>query len=264
MNETSPAFSNLTDMLQTAEQAARETGNYLMQKLGQAKIEHQKSLRDDLLDVDVEAENIILTQLRKTSSEIGTLSEEAGHEGDHNQYWIVDPLDGSANFQHGSHLFAIAIALIINQVTALGVIYLPISNEMFTAIHNQGAYLNGNHIHVSKTAALEDAIIHAGDIMKEGDLRLTRERLEDISKLIMQARRIRMIGTAATDLAYLASGRADALINHAQTPWDIEAGKLLLLEAGGKITTKQRENNEALLIYSNGAVHEEIENLLFS
>jgi myo-inositol-1(or 4)-monophosphatase len=262
MNKTRFTLSNLPDMLQTAEQAAREAGNYLIRKLGQATIEHQKSLHDDLLNVDVEAENIILTQLRKTFPEIGTLSEETGQEGNRDQYWIVDPLDGSANFQHGSPLFAIAIALVINQVTALGVIYLPIRDEMFTAIRNQGAYLNRDHIKVSKIATVEDAIIHTGDIMKEGDSRLTRERLEDISKLLMQARRIRMIGTAATDLAYLASGRADALINHAKAPWDIEAGKLLLEEAGGKITTGQRENNEVLSIYSNGTVHEDIETLL--
>jgi myo-inositol-1(or 4)-monophosphatase len=263
MNETSFTISDLTDMLQAAEQAALEAGNYLIQKLGQAKVEHQKSLRDDLLDVDVEAENIMLTKLRKTSSEIGTLSEENGQEGNHDQYWIVDPLDGSANFQHGSPLFAIAIALIIHKVTTLGVIYLPTSNEMFTAIRNQGACLNGNRIEVSKIATLEEAIIHVGDIMKEGDSVMTRERLEDISKLAMQARRIRMIGTAATDLAFLASGRADALINHAKTPWDIEAGKLILLEAGGRAISKQRENDEILSIYSNGVIHERIESLLF-
>jgi myo-inositol-1(or 4)-monophosphatase len=264
MNETRFTLEELTNIQREAEQVAREAGEYLIQKLGHTKIEHQKSSHDDLLDVDIEVERIILSKLQTISAEIGTLSEEAGQEGNHDQYWIVDPLDGSANFQHGSPLFGIAIALIIHQVTTLGIIYLPSSNEMFTAIQGQGAYLDERQIKVSEIATLDEAIIHVGDIMKEGKPAITKERLEDISKLAMHARRIRMIGTAATDLTFLASGRADALINHAKTPWDIEAGKLILLEAGGKTTTKQRRNNEVLSIYSNGAIHKEIENLLFA
>ena len=264
MNDTELTTAELSTLLFKAKQAAIEVGDFLVQQIGQAKVQSQKSSRDDLLNVDLEAERIILTRLREISPEIGILSEETGLEENTDHYWIVDPLDGSANFQHGSPLFAVAIALIKNDTTILGIIYLPIKQEMFTAIRNQGAYLNDNRIEVSKIATLEKAMIHVGDIMKEGNSSITAGRLKDIAKLGMHVQRIRMIGTAATDLAYLASGRADALVNHARTPWDIEAGKLILLEAGGRMTSKERENNEVLSVYSNGAIHHEMESLLFS
>src|SRR5438552_6898819 len=109
------------------------------------------------------------------------------------QYWIIDPLDGSANFQRGNPTFAVAIALVIEHTTIGSIIYLPTRNETFTAILGQGAYLNGTPISVSQIDEIEKAIIHAGDIMKGGNPTITRKRLADISKLLMQARRIRMI-----------------------------------------------------------------------
>jgi myo-inositol-1(or 4)-monophosphatase len=92
----------------------------------------------------------------------------------------------------------------------------------------------------------------------------TIDRVEEISQLLLRSRRVRMIGTAATDLAYVACGRADLLVNHSSAPWDREAGKLLLLEAGGKALTKLSRNNEKLSLYSNDFLHQEVENLLFS
>jgi myo-inositol-1(or 4)-monophosphatase len=264
MNSNTVDITDVSVLLEIAKKAARDAGQYLIQKLGQAAIKGQKSSRDDLLDADLEAENIVLTKLRKDTSDIGILSEEAGQEGNQDRYWIVDPLDGSANFQHGSPIFAVAIALVIKQITVGSVIYLPIHDEMFTAIYGQGACLNGKLINTSKTKRIEEGIIHIGDIMKEGNPNITAERLEDVSKLLTQARRIRMIGTAATDLAYVACGRADALVNHATTPWDIEAGKLLVLEAGGKFTEKQLSDSKQIFIYSNGVIHEATEKLLFS
>jgi myo-inositol-1(or 4)-monophosphatase len=254
-------IAEIYNALQVAQMAAHETGDYLLKKLGQAKIKSQKSSHDDLLDVDLEAERILLKTFHEKTPQFGILSEEAGHEGNHDHYWIIDPLDGSANFQHGNPFFAIAIALTINHSTVGSVIYLPTSNETFTAIQKRGAYLNGSPIKVSQITTLQGAITHAGDIMKEGNSDITSERLKDISKLLVQTRRVRMIGTAATDLAFVACGRADLLIHHAQTPWDIEAGKLLMLEAGGRVTVQQRPNGEKLSIYSNGFIHNEVENL---
>lgn len=249
-------------LLNIAEMAARKAGSYLLDKVGKAKVKYQKSAFDDLLDVDLEAEHILLTVLQKETPHIGTLSEEAGHQGRQDHYWVVDPLDGSANFQHGNPFFALAIALVLNAATQASIIFLPASDEMFTAIQHQGAYLNGAPIKVSKIAALAEAIVHVGDIQKEGKPHITAERLKAFFTLAPRTRRIRMIGTAATDLAYVASGRAEALINYAKHPWDIEAGKLLLLEAGGKVTTQQCDYGEILSLYSNGYIHQEASSLL--
>lgn len=253
---------DIPEIVKIAEDTAREAGVYLLQKLGTAKVEHRKSLRDDVLDVDLQAEHLIVTRLRREFPHIGILSEETGHEGAYEHYWIIDPLDGSANFQHRSPLFGIAIALVTHQKTQIGIIYLPTSDEMFMAIHGQGAYLNKARITVSEVVTLDKAIIHIGDFTKEGDLEIINEGLEDLSKVAKHIQRIRMIGTAATDLAYVACGRADALINYATASWDIEAGKLLLLEAGGKVCTIQRQNTKPVSIYSNKNIHHVVKELL--
>ena len=262
MKETIDIEANLSSLIEVAEEAARKAGTYLIQKLGSAKVEYQKAFRDDLLDADLEAEHLLLTTLREKAPHIGILSEEAGHEGQQEHYWIVDPLDGSANFQHGSPLFAVAIALVSNRATKGGIIYIPSRDEMFIAIQSKGAYLNGERIKVSERGKLDEAIVHIGDFAKGGDLETTKKRLKNVSKLAIQASRIRMLGTAATDLAYVACGRADMLVNHASKPWDIEAGKLLLLEAGGKATTKTYHDDLTVSIYSNGVIHQIAEDLL--
>ena len=212
--------------------------------------------------MDLAAENIILTRLHRETPTLGTLSEEAGQQGNHEQYWLIDPLDGSANFQHGNPTFAVVLALVVNKMTVCSVIYLPMLHEIFTAIQHQGAYANGKRIATSQISSLDQAIIHAGDMMKEGRSEITNQRMQDLARLFTRARRIRMIGSAATDLAYLACGRADTLVNYAQKPWDREAGKLLLLEAGGTATEYQQPNGEKLFLYSNGLIHRHVEELL--
>lgn len=248
-------------ILEIAQATARLAGDYLLQKLGSAHVTSQKSLRDDLLDVDIEAERLILTKLQEETPHFGILSEEAGHRGNTDYYWIIDPLDGSANFQHGSPFFAVPIAFVTQQAARAGIIYLPTANEMFVAAQNQGAYLNGKSIHVSAITTLSEAIAHIGDFTKGDNTEIIPERLKELSKLAMHTRRVRMIGTAATDLAYVACGRADILINHADHPWDIEAGKLLLQEAGGKATSKLYHDDAPLAIYSNGILHQTVEHL---
>ncbi len=249
-------YSNLPNFLKVGKTAAHTTGAYLRQKLGEAKVKYPKTIHDDLLDADLEAEHIILDLLRSATPELEILSEETPTAITSDNYWIVDPLDGSANFQHGSLLFAVTIALVLNNTTMASIIYLPMQEETFTAIRNQGAFLNDQPIHVSNTKTLEKSIAHLGDFAKGNDIQTTYEYTNDILELITKVYRVRMIGTAATDLAYVACGRADLLINHATKPWDVEAGKLLLLEAGGKTTTKYTKNR-AINIYSNNYIHQE-------
>lgn len=256
--------ADLPGMVKIAEIAARQAGDYLLKKLGTATVTAHKSPLDDLLDADLEAERLILTRLREESPELGILSEESGHEGSNTCFWLVDPLDGSANFQHGSPLFATSIALVNHRTTYCGVIYLPTRDEMFTAIQGQGAFLNGTRIGVSSISTLEEAIVHVGDFAKDNHIRETQERLKDIFKLATNVRRTRMVGTAATDLAYVACGRADLLLNHATHPWDVEAGKLLIVEAGGKVSTWQAHSDTTLTIYSNGIIHQMAESILLS
>ncbi len=257
------SVSDNTDTLQkaldVAKIAALKAGRFLKRNQGKVHVLRKKSLRDDLLDADLRAEHIIIVLLRDAFPSYDVLSEETevkNYGSDH--CWIIDPLDGSTNFQHGNPSFGISISLLINDVTTIGVIYLPRLEEMFTVILGQGAYLNERPIHVSKTANLNDAIVHVGDFAKDGNVRDNLERLQDISRLANSVARVRMIGTAAADLAYIACGRADAHIVHNALPWDIEIGRLLIKEAGGDISFYESETGGYIAVCSNGHIHQSL------
>lgn len=241
--------------LKTAQRAAYKAGTWLKEQRGQAEVIGKKARRDTLLNVDLEAERIILDILRAQFPEHTILSEETTQEWEPALYkWVVDPLDGSANFQHGSPVFAVSISLRVDNRTTLGAIYLPMLDEMFTAWRGKGAWLNEQTIAVSTVEQLDDAMIYVGDFAKNGDRDANEKRIADVSRLANTVGRVRMIGTAATDLAYVACGRADALLVHNPCPWDIEMGQLLVLEAGGKVT---REEDE-LFLCSNGRIHNQL------
>ncbi|EFH88074.1 inositol monophosphatase family protein [Ktedonobacter racemifer] len=261
---TSTTFVSLSEvpaLIKIAEEASREAGRYLLEHLGQAQVQHRKAYKDDLLDVDLGSERIILSVLQREAPSIGVLSEEAGVLGRQDQYWTIDPVDGSANFQHGSPSFGIAIALIANQETVGGVIYLPTRNEIFTTIRGQGAYLNGEKISVSQVATVENALVHVGDLSSSRDPRVVEEGLKDFAAITAHVHRTRIVGSIVTELADVACGRADALVSRTSNPWDIEAGKLLVREAGGKITTITENRTKPLYLYSNGIIHDTFQNL---
>jgi myo-inositol-1(or 4)-monophosphatase len=250
----------LLQALETAKKAAHDAGQFLQEKLGKVEVLNKKALRDDLLDVDLQAEEIIISRLREDFPEYGILSEEVGSENkDFPNRWIIDPLDGSCNFQHGNPTFAISISLILENRTTLGVVYLPLQDEMFSAIRGHGAFLNGEPIYVSITHSLNDSIIHVGDFAKDGNVHDNNKRLKDLAHLANNVGRVRMIGTAATDLAFVACGRAEALVIHNALPWDIEVGLLLVEEAGGKVyRSKKDKSGRCLLICSNEHIHKQL------
>lgn len=247
----------------TAESAAREAGEYLMSRFGMARVAYRKAPLDDVLDADVESERLILTRLQADFPEFGVLSEEAGVIGAERPIrWIVDPLDGSVNFQRGMPVFAVSIALATGKRILAGVTYLPMRDELFTAIRGQGAKLNSEAVAVSRIAALEEAIIHIGELERTGPDTVSLEQLAELTRVAHLARRIRIVGSSAADLAAVASGRADALIMHGGEPWDVAAGNLLVREAGGLVTTLRYNNGMALTIYSNKLLYARLVDLL--
>jgi myo-inositol-1(or 4)-monophosphatase len=128
---------------------------------------------------------------------------------------------------------------------------------MFTAIRGHGAYLNGQSINVSLTPLLNDSIVHVGDFAKDGNVHDNKKRLKDLAHLANKIGRVRMIGTAATDLAFVACGRAEALVIHNALPWDIEVGLLLVEEAGGKIYRSDK-SGRCLLTCSNEHIYKQL------
>ena len=250
--------ADLARAVEIARAAARTAGSYLIGTLGNTHVAYTKAPLDDVFDVDLESERIILSQLQAEFPTFGILSEEAGEQRQGAAYrWIVDPLDGSVNFQHGVPTFAVPIALASAEMVLAGVIYLPATDEEFIAIRGRGASRNGESIAVSPVTSLASAVVHIGELERMGPRQVSMRQLDELCGVAHRAKRIRLMGSSAVDLALVACGRADALIMHGGHPWDVDAGALLLREAGGSVSTV-RYDDAALTVYSNGGIHAEL------
>jgi myo-inositol-1(or 4)-monophosphatase len=221
----------LNVMLKAAQKAARA----LKRDFGE--VEHlQVSLKGPANFVsaaDHRAEDILREELTKARPGYGFLGEETGrHEGpDKTHTWIVDPLDGTLNFLHGVPHFAISIGLEREGEIVAGVVYNPITDELFTAERGKGAFLNDQRLRVAGRRNLADAVVACAlPHPSRGDVALERTEHAEVQSLVAGLRRF---GTASLDLAWVAAGRFDAYWERKLHPWDIAAGIILVREAGG-------------------------------
>ncbi|OQY43208.1 MAG: hypothetical protein B6240_12975 [Desulfobacteraceae bacterium 4572_87] len=219
-----------------ASMAARSAGEILKEKFG--KVQHivKKGEIDLVTEADLAAEKIVLEMLRNHFPEDNILSEEAGiRDFSSNRTWIVDPLDGTTNFAHGFPFFAVSIALQVETQLVLGMVYNPFMGEFFEAQKGQGALLNGNPIHVSSAQAMDDALLSTGFPY---DIRERSNRIfERFKTMVIRSRGVRRGGSAAVDLCYVAAGRLDGHWEENLKPWDTAAGVVIVLEAGGTLST---------------------------
>lgn len=220
-------------MLNIAVRAARNAGNIIIRNLDRVDqlSVHTKDRNDFVSEVDQQAEQEIIGTIRKAFPGHAILAEESGSsEGDEYQ-WIIDPLDGTTNFLHGFPQFAVSIALRHKGRMEHGVIYDPLRQELFTATRGAGAMLNDRRIRVTKRNSLEGALLGTGFPFKSQQHLDTY--LDMFRALFPQAAGIRRAGSAALDLAYVASGRLDGFWEIGLNIWDMAAGVLLIQEAGG-------------------------------
>ena len=219
-----------------AARAARSAGEILKEKFGHVQHIEKKGEIDLVTEADLAAEEIILGMLGNHFSKDNILSEEAGiRNGSSGRNWIVDPLDGTTNFAHGFPFFGISIALEVEKEIVLGIVYNPFMGEFFEAQKGRGAFLNGTPIHVSNARLLSDSLVSTGfpyDIRKRSN-RIFRR----FQKMVISAQGIRRGGSAAVDLCYVAAGRLDGHWEENLKPWDTAAGAVIVLEAGGTLTT---------------------------
>jgi myo-inositol-1(or 4)-monophosphatase len=199
-----------------------------------------KGDRDMATEVDFAIEQRVRSFLRDATSNIGFLGEEEGSKGDNSDLmWALDPIDGTANFVHGIPLCGVSLGLVEDNRPILGVIDLPFLGTRYSAAENQGAYANGTPIAVSKTEGLAQAIVAIGDYaVGDNAHQRNRLRLAVTGQLAAQAQRVRMHGSAAVDLAWLAHGKIDALITLSNKPWDMAAGVIIAREAGAHVIDK--------------------------
>lgn len=184
---------------------------------------------------DKRTEQILHDELARARPTYSFLMEEGGAvEGTDGQHtWIIDPIDGTTNFIHGIPHFAISIGLERAGTIVAGIIYNPITDELFTAERGQGAFLNDRRLRVAARTRLEDAVVTCGiPHLGRGDHELFQT---EITKVQAKAAGIRRFGAASLDLAFVAAGRCDAYWERELSPWDIAAGILLVREAGGRV-----------------------------
>ena len=216
---------------------------------------------------DKKVEKILIEELQKARPNYSILSEEIGEiNNDESFKWIIDPIDGTANFLHGIPHFAISVGLEHNKEIICGIIYDPIKDEMFTAEKGEGSYLNNQRMRVSSRSKLKDCIIFTGGPKRESkdrDLAL-KEHNNFSSKIHIP---IRKLGSASLDMAYVAAGRCDGFWQRNLNYWDIAAGIILVKEAGGFVTDFYGNNeyiqNKTILV-TNSKVDKEMIEVLSS
>ena len=225
-------------LLNIAVRAARAAGEVIIRSLNRLEslTITSKGRNDFVSEVDHAAEAEIIKLIRKNYPNHAFLAEESGRTGDSDTVWIIDPLDGTTNFLHGFPTFAVSIACQIRGKLEHGVVYDPISQEIFSATRGGGAHLDNRRIRVSKQRGLEGSLIGTG-FPYRANAKYLDSYLLMLRAVMENTAGVRRPGSAALDLAYVAAGRTDAFWEIGLAPWDTAAGTLLIQEAGGRIGT---------------------------
>ncbi|GAB4182517.1 MAG: inositol-1-monophosphatase [Wenzhouxiangellaceae bacterium] len=225
--------------LQIAVQAARKAGDIIRRSIAQSEGTRiqEKGRFDYVSEIDQHCEQVIIDTIRHAFPHDHIIAEEGGSNTsdrvDDTHTWVIDPLDGTSNFLHQINHVAVSIALQINGRTEEAVVYDPLREELFTAKRGRGAYLNNRRLRVTPRVNLEGALLATGfPFRKRRHLDAYLAMFKDFFEQIEDMRRC---GSAALDLAYVASGRYDGYWEIGLKPWDLAAGALLVREAGGGV-----------------------------
>lgn len=210
------------------------------------EINSKSSIVDLVTEVDKKSEDIIIKHIQSQYPGHGILSEESGLFDIVSDYqWVIDPLDGTNNFAHGLPMFSISIALQYKGQTVMGLIYIPVLKELFSSIKGEGAFLNGKPISVSDKPALNQAVIASGFPYDKATH--PANNLDYVQRIIPKLRGFRRMGSAAIDLAYTAAGYLNGYWEMSLNPWDVEAGILIVLEAGGRVIHFRDDRNISII-----------------
>ena len=224
-----------------------------------------KAPGDFVSSSDKKTEKILIDELRKAHPEYGIVTEESGiiNKSNNKNRWIIDPIDGTLNFLNGIPQFAISIGYEENYEIKCGIIFNPITNEMFFAEKGNGAFLNNSRIRVSNKKKIEDALLVTGGPKQSSKIKeKIFQEYVDISKKVSN---VRKFGSAALDMAYVASGRFDGFWQRELNYWDIAAGVIIIKEAGGFINFFEEDKQNPLkknIIASNSNIHEKLKGLI--
>ncbi|WP_374149533.1 inositol monophosphatase [Priestia megaterium] len=220
--------------LSFAIELAKDAGERILPYAGQAGKQTTKSAKDFVTEMDIEVEDFIIRRIKEQYPTHQIFSEEAGSiKGDSEFEWVIDPIDGTVNYSIGLPFYGVAIALTYHGDPIVAAISLPALGELFWASKGEGAFLDGIPIEV-RNNTLSESFISLGDFAKDGNKEANIEHMKLMSNIVNEVYRVRMIGTAAVTLSYIAAGRLDAAMYLNPQHYDIAAGQLLIAEAGGK------------------------------
>src|SRR5580693_5521269 len=246
--------------LPEVEPIAREAGTLLMGYFAKHVTIEYKGDVDLVTEADRASEKLIVQRLQARWPEHGIVGEEGTRSATEAEYrWYVDPLDGTTNFAHGYPVFCVSIALVRHDgQLEVGVLYDPTRDEMFSAERGQSATLNGKRLQVSKTKALAESLLGTGFPSHK---RHKNPNIHFYHQLTLRSHGVRRAGSAALDLANVASGRYDGFWEFNLNQWDTAAGVLIVQEAGGTVTrfdgTPFRLDSREVLA-SNALIHQEL------
>lgn len=252
------ATKEIKQLLDFTTLLAIKTGEIQMKHFGKKHDIKYKGKRDLVTEVDKKCEQFIVDTILKTYPEHHILAEEGGgNSKDQSGYrWIIDPIDGTTNYSHAHPFFAVSIGLEIKGELAVGVVYSPKMDELFSAAKSMGAKLNGKKISVSKTPKLDQSLLATGF-----NPRFAAANIKHYKYFELHSQGIRRAGAASLDICHTACGRLDGYWEKGLKPWDVAGGALIALEAGARITNWQGKKFDPFsdeILISNGKIHNEM------
>lgn len=255
----------MTDYINFTKDVALRAGKIQLSRMSNLHEIGYKGSINIVTEVDRECEELIVGEIHKKFPEDDVLAEEgSGKRTKSGVRWIVDPLDGTVNYAHDFPFFCVSIAIEKEGELIAGVVYDPCRDEMFEAKKGGGAKLNGKSIHVSEVDSLKRSLLATGfayNVQEEDRF----DNLDNFGNFVKRAQAVRRPGSAAIDLAWVASGRIDGFWELFLKPWDMAAGIIIIREAGGLVTTFNGEKFDLYgdeILASNGKIHREMMEVL--
>ncbi|NQX70246.1 inositol monophosphatase [Paenibacillus alba] len=261
-------------IMQDAIRYVKAAGGLIMELMKKPlQIQEKKNQADLVTKVDMHSEHFLRDQICRDYPDHWILSEETdgGREDSHHMLleprqgygWIIDPIDGTINFIHHLSHFAISIGVMKDGCPLIGIVYNPVTDELYSARKHGGAFLNDHPLHVGQEQDICEALLATGFQAK--DWKPNSVVVEQIGRMTGKARSVRILGAASLDLCLVASGGLTGFWHDGLYPWDVAAGLVILQEAGGQITNaagKPFELSDTTLVASNSVIHEALISIL--